>query len=113
MAKRAGYKRIDELASWDLNAGCRRWVNQAAPYMRKLKKKLRRQARKRLDKLAQEGYNKGVRTKGANNMEDYLEMEREEDYWETEDEYDSDYDFYDDVDETGFDPYAGCYTYDC
>ena len=46
-------------------------------------------------------------------MEDYLEMEREEDYWESEDEYDSDYDFYDDVDETGFDPYAGCYTYDC
>lgn len=51
MARRAGYKRHDELAAWDLDASCRRWINQATPANRKLKKKLRRQARKRLDKL--------------------------------------------------------------
>lgn len=49
--KRAGYKRHDELAAWDLNAGCRHWINQASPANRRLKKKLRRQARKRLDKV--------------------------------------------------------------
>ena len=53
MAMRAGYKRHDELAAWDLNASCRRWINQATPANRKLKKKLRKQARKKLDKLAQ------------------------------------------------------------
>lgn len=51
MAMRAGYKRADELAAWDLNASCRRWINQSSPANRKLKKKLRRQARKKLDKL--------------------------------------------------------------
>ena len=50
MALRAGYKRHDELAAWDLNASCRRWIRQDSPANRKLKKKLRRQARKRLDK---------------------------------------------------------------
>jgi hypothetical protein len=53
MAMRAGYKRHDELAAWDLNASCRRWINQDSPANRKLKKKLRRQARKKLDRLAQ------------------------------------------------------------
>lgn len=53
MAMRAGYKRHDELAAWDLNASCRRWINQSSSSNRKLKKKLRKQARKRLDKLAQ------------------------------------------------------------
>ena len=47
---RAGYKKYDELSAWDLNKGCRRWINQASPANRRLKKKLRRQARKRLDK---------------------------------------------------------------
>ena len=50
MAQRASYKRYDELAAWDLNAGCRRWINQDSRTNRRLKKKLRRQARKRLDK---------------------------------------------------------------
>lgn len=53
MGARAEYKRCDELASWDLNASCRRWINQDSPANRRLKKKLRRQARKRLDRLAQ------------------------------------------------------------
>jgi len=51
MAMRTGYKRCDELAAWDLNASCRRWINQDSPANRKLKKKFRRQARKKLDKL--------------------------------------------------------------
>ena len=51
MARRAEYKRHDELASWDLDASCRRFINQSSPANRRLKKKLRRQARKRLDKL--------------------------------------------------------------
>ena len=51
MARRAAYKRYDELAAWDLDASCRRWINQASAANRRLKKKLRRQARKRLDKL--------------------------------------------------------------
>lgn len=51
MAQQGVYKKYDELAAWDLNAGCRRWVTQNSPANRKLKKKLRRQARKRLDRL--------------------------------------------------------------
>lgn len=43
-------KRVSELAAWDLNAGCRNIVNQASPKNRRLKKKIRRQDRKRLDK---------------------------------------------------------------
>ena len=50
---RAGYKKYDELSAWELNKGCRHWINQDSRSNRKLKKKLRRQARKRLDRLAQ------------------------------------------------------------
>jgi hypothetical protein len=50
MASRAGYKRHDELAAWEFNASCRNWINQDSPANRRLKKKLRRQARKKLDK---------------------------------------------------------------
>jgi hypothetical protein len=46
--RRAAYKKYDELAAWDLNKGCRRFINQSTPTNRKLKKVLRRQARKRL-----------------------------------------------------------------
>ena len=48
MSRRAEYKRHDDLSAWDLDAGCRRIVNQAAPGMRRLKAVLRRMARKRL-----------------------------------------------------------------
>ena len=47
MSKRAYYKRLDELASWDLDAGCRSIINQSTPSRRKLKKRLKRQARAR------------------------------------------------------------------
>ena len=40
------------------------------------------------------------------------EEECDEFYFE-EDDYEEDYDDYDDVDETGFDPYMGCYSDDC
>lgn len=48
---RATYKKYDELAAWDLNKGSRKYINQDSPANRRLKKKLRRQARKRLDKV--------------------------------------------------------------
>lgn len=40
---------------------------------------------------------------------------RDCEYWcgEEEPEDYPDEDFYDDVDETGFNPYVGCYDYDC
>lgn len=47
---RGSYKKYDELAAWDLDKGCRKIINQASPANRRLKKRLRRQARKRLDK---------------------------------------------------------------
>lgn len=50
MAQRAMYKRLDELAAWDLNKSCRQWINQDSPANRRLKKRLRRQARKRIKK---------------------------------------------------------------
>ena len=46
--ERAAYKKYDELAAWDLNKGCRRFINQSTPTNRKLKQVLRRQARKKL-----------------------------------------------------------------
>jgi len=45
---RSAYKKYDELAAWDLNKGCRKYINQDSPANRRLKKKLRRQARKKL-----------------------------------------------------------------
>ncbi len=48
--KRSISKRISKLSAWDLDAGCRNIVNQASPANRRLKKKIRRQDRKRLDK---------------------------------------------------------------
>lgn len=45
---RAGYKKYDELASWDLNASCRKYINQSSRANRKLKKILRKQARKKI-----------------------------------------------------------------
>ena len=52
MAMRAGYKRHDELASWDLNASCRKYINQSTKSNRKLKKILRKQARHRLKTIS-------------------------------------------------------------
>ena len=42
------YKKYDDLAAWDLNKGCRKYINQDSPANRRLKKRLRRMARKKL-----------------------------------------------------------------
>ena len=46
--RRAEYKKFDELAAWDLNKSCRKRVDQSTPAKRKLKKRLRKQARAKL-----------------------------------------------------------------
>lgn len=46
--QRARYKKFDELAAWDLNKGCRKFINQSSPANRRLKKRLRKQARAKL-----------------------------------------------------------------
>ena len=51
--QRARYKKCDELAAWDLDAGCRKWVDQSTPARRRLKKRLRRQARAKLKEREQ------------------------------------------------------------
>ena len=51
MGKRSDHKKVDELAAWDLDKGCRRIVNQSTPARRRLKKRLARQARKWINKL--------------------------------------------------------------
>lgn len=50
MGTRSDYKKMDDLAAWDLDAGCRRIVDQSTPGRRRLKKVLRRMARKRINK---------------------------------------------------------------
>lgn len=46
--QRAMYKKLDEIAAWDLNKSCRNIVKQSTPARRRLKKRLRKQARARL-----------------------------------------------------------------
>lgn len=58
--KRSISKRVSELAAWDLDAGCRNIINQASPKNRRLKKKIRRQDRKRLDRYSERVYNDDV-----------------------------------------------------
>ena len=70
--ERARYKKLDELAAWDLNKGCRKWIDQSTPARRKLKKRLRKQARARL--------------KGVDDHYDTFEIRRDFDQW-TEDKY--------------------------
>ena len=54
---RAISKKIDELAAWDLNKGSRKYVNQATPANRRLKKILRKKSRKQLDNFFFKCYN--------------------------------------------------------
>ena len=49
--KRALYKRYDKISNWDLDKGCRNIIDGSAPANRRLKKVLRKQARKRIDKI--------------------------------------------------------------
>ena len=55
MGKRSDYKKIDDLSCWDLDKGCRRIVDQSTPSRRRLRDKLKRQARKRIDRRANDG----------------------------------------------------------
>ena len=57
-------KRISELSAWDLDAGCRNFINQASPANRRLKKKIRKQDRKRVDKYMKRWYNISVEREG-------------------------------------------------
>ena len=57
-------KRISELSAWDLDAGCRNFINQASPANRRLKKKIRKQDRKRVDKYMNRWYNISVEREG-------------------------------------------------
>lgn len=49
MGKHSDYKKCDEIAANDLDAGCRYIVNQQTPRMRRLRDILRRQARRRVN----------------------------------------------------------------
>lgn len=51
------YKKVSELSAWDLDATYRRYVNQSSDANRRLKKKLLRRDRKRLDKWLMACYN--------------------------------------------------------
>ena len=49
MGKRSDYKKMDEIANNDIDAGCRKIVDTSTPARRRLRDKLRRQARARLE----------------------------------------------------------------
>ena len=51
MGNRSDFKKLDELSAWDLDRGCRRIVDQTTPARRRLKARLRRQARKRVERV--------------------------------------------------------------
>ena len=51
VGKRSDYKKMDEIANNDLDAGCRKIINTSTPARRRLRNKLRRQARKRLSRI--------------------------------------------------------------
>lgn len=50
MSKRSGYKKLDGLSCYDLDKGCRRIVDQSRPGRRRLRDRLKRQARKMLNR---------------------------------------------------------------
>lgn len=51
------YKKGSELSAWDLNPGCRGIINQDSKANRKLKKKILRSERKKLDRRIKQEYN--------------------------------------------------------
>ena len=55
MGKRSDYKKVYELAAWDLDKGCRRIVDQSTTGNRRLRDVLKKQARKRIDRRAKDG----------------------------------------------------------
>lgn len=55
MGRRSDYKKMDDLAAWDLDAGCRRIVDQSTPGRRRARDKLRRIARKKINRRVTDG----------------------------------------------------------
>ncbi len=51
MGRRSDYKKMDEISTWDLDAGCRGIIDTSTPPRRRLRDRLRRQARKRVDRV--------------------------------------------------------------
>ena len=54
MGKHSDYKKYDDIAAWDLDKGCRNIIDQTTTARRRLKKVLRRQARKRLNEQGED-----------------------------------------------------------
>ena len=54
MGRRSDYKKNDGMADNDLDKGCRSIIDHSTPARRRLRDKLRRQARKRLNRRVEE-----------------------------------------------------------
>ena len=63
--RKSEHKRHDDITAWDLDAGCRGIVDQSTPAKRRLKKKLRRKARKTLDNDLNKWYNEDEKDKDS------------------------------------------------
>ena len=50
-------KRVSEISRWDLDKGCRNFIDQSTPANRRLKKVIRKKDRKRLDNFLNKYYN--------------------------------------------------------
>lgn len=50
-------KRVSEISSYDLDKNCHNIINQSSPKMRRLKKIIRKNDRKRLDNFLNKCYN--------------------------------------------------------
>ena len=50
MGKRSDYKKIDRIADWDLDKGCRGIIDTSTPGNRRLRDVLRKQARKKIER---------------------------------------------------------------
>ena len=55
MGRRSDYKKIDRIADYDLNKGIRRIIDTSTPGRRHLRDILRRQARKRIERMVDRG----------------------------------------------------------
>ena len=55
MGRRSDFKKDDKMVAWDMDAGCRHCCNQESPSRRRLKKRLRRRARRMIDRRQFQG----------------------------------------------------------
>lgn len=54
MGRLSDYKKNGEFAALDMDRGCRRYINQSSPGNRKLRRRLKRQERARLNRSCSE-----------------------------------------------------------